>query len=83
MKEVDDLIISSIRRITGNEYFKQLFLRQSKNCFSARSAKEHKNHDFGIFCQNWGALTRYTFSHLFSPWAKNHSLFNLLFFTLV
>jgi hypothetical protein len=39
MKEVDDVIISSIHRITGNEYFKQLFLRQSQNCFSARSAK--------------------------------------------
>jgi hypothetical protein len=40
MKEVDGVIISSIHRITGNEYFKQLFLRQSQNCFSARSAKE-------------------------------------------
>jgi hypothetical protein len=40
MNEVDDVIISSIHRITGNEYFKQLFLRQSQNCFSARSAKE-------------------------------------------
>jgi hypothetical protein len=40
MKEVDDVIISSILRITGDEYFKQLFLRQSQNCFSARSAKE-------------------------------------------
>jgi hypothetical protein len=40
MKEVDDVIISSIHRITGNEYFKQLFLRQSQNCFSACSAKE-------------------------------------------
>jgi hypothetical protein len=39
MKEVDGVIISSIHRITGNEYFKQLFLRQSQNCFSARSAK--------------------------------------------
>jgi hypothetical protein len=40
MKEVDGVIISSIHRITGNEYFKQLFLRQSQNCFSARSKKE-------------------------------------------
>jgi hypothetical protein len=40
MNEVDGVIISSIHRITGNEYFKQLFLRQSQNCFSARSAKE-------------------------------------------
>jgi hypothetical protein len=40
MNEVDDVIISSIHRITGNEYFKRLFLRQSQNCFSARSAKE-------------------------------------------
>jgi hypothetical protein len=40
MKEVDGVIISSIHRITGDEYFKQLFLRQSQNCFSARSAKE-------------------------------------------
>jgi hypothetical protein len=40
MKEVDGVIISSIHRITGNEYFEQLFLRQSQNCFSARSAKE-------------------------------------------
>jgi hypothetical protein len=38
MKEVDDVIISSIHRITGNEYFKQLL--QSQNCFSARSAPE-------------------------------------------
>jgi hypothetical protein len=40
MKGVDGVIISSIHRITGNEYFKQLFLRQSQNCFSTRSAKE-------------------------------------------
>jgi hypothetical protein len=40
MKEVDDVIISSIHRITGNEYFKQLLLRQRQNCFSACSAKE-------------------------------------------
>jgi hypothetical protein len=40
MKEVDDVIISSIHRITGDEYFKQLFLRQSQNCFSACSAKK-------------------------------------------
>jgi hypothetical protein len=40
MNEVDGVIISSIHRITGNEYFKQLFLRQSQSCFSARSAKE-------------------------------------------
>jgi hypothetical protein len=40
MKEVDAVIISSIHRITGNEYFKQLFLRQSQNCFSAHNAKE-------------------------------------------
>jgi hypothetical protein len=40
MKEVDGVIISSIHRITGDEYFKQLFLRQSQNCFSACSAKE-------------------------------------------
>jgi hypothetical protein len=33
MKEVDGVIISSIHRITGNEYFKRLFLRQSQNCF--------------------------------------------------
>jgi hypothetical protein len=40
MKEVDDVIISSIHRITGDEYFKQLLLRQSQNCVSACSAKE-------------------------------------------
>jgi hypothetical protein len=40
LKEVDDVIISSIHRITGDEYFKQLLLRQSKNCVSACSAKE-------------------------------------------
>jgi hypothetical protein len=40
MKEVDDVIISSIHRITGDEYFKQLLLRKSQNCVSACSAKE-------------------------------------------
>jgi hypothetical protein len=53
MKEVDGVIISSIHRITGNEYFKQLFLRQSQNCFSARSAKEpSKSRLWDFFAKN-------------------------------
>jgi superfamily I DNA/RNA helicase len=58
MKEVDGVIISSIHRITGNEYFKQLFLRLSQNCFSARSAKEpstQKSRLWDFFAKN-GAL---------------------------
>jgi hypothetical protein len=55
MKEVDGVIISSIHRITGNEYFKQLFLRQSQNCFSARSVKEpstQKSRLWDFFAKN-------------------------------
>jgi hypothetical protein len=59
MKEVDGVIISSIHRIAGNEHFKQLFLRQSQNCFSARSAKEPSTQKSRLFCQKWGALARY------------------------
>jgi hypothetical protein len=62
MKEVDGVIISSIHRITGNEYFKQLFLRQSQNCFSARSAKEPSTQKSRLwdFLPKWGALARYS-----------------------
>jgi hypothetical protein len=52
MKEVDGVIISSIHRITGNEYFKRLFLRQSQNCFSARSAKEPSTRLWDFFAKN-------------------------------
>jgi hypothetical protein len=62
MKEIDGVIISSILRITGNEYFKQLFLRQSQNCFSARSAKEPSTQKSRLwnFLPKMGALARYS-----------------------
>jgi hypothetical protein len=28
----------------------------------AQRNPQHKNHDFGIFCQKWGALARYNVS---------------------
>jgi hypothetical protein len=54
MKEVDDVVISSIHRITGDEYFEQLFLRQSQNCFSACSAKEPSTQKSRL----WGFLIK-------------------------
>jgi hypothetical protein len=70
MKEVDGVIISSIHRITGNEYFKQLFLRQSQNCFSARSAKEpstQKSRLWDFFAKNgrFSPLQYFDFSCIF------------------
>jgi hypothetical protein len=60
MKEVDDVIIASIHRITGDEYFKQLLLRKSQNCVSACSAREPSTQKSRLWIFfKWGALTRY------------------------
>jgi hypothetical protein len=78
MKEVDGVIISSIHRITGNEYFKQLFLRQSQNCFSARSAKEPSTQKSRL----WDFLPkmgRFSPLHYPSPQIKKFELVHIFF----
>jgi hypothetical protein len=72
MKGVDGVIISSIHRITGNEYFKQLFLRQSQNCFSARSAKEPSTQKSRL----WDFLSKMGRFNPLHPFRPNLSTYN-------
>jgi hypothetical protein len=76
MKEVDD--ISSIHRITGDEYFKQLLLRPSPNCVSACSAKKPSTQKSRL----WNFLSkmgRFNPLHYPSPQIKKNELVHIFF----